>query len=331
MRFIPPVLLSVLLTLLTLPSFAQCVGENLLDTMLADKRAKLDAAIATPPYPTGNLWRAQMGGQTIHIMGTMHLTDPRLDVYLEPLWSVVEAADLILLEATRETMQQLKTEMATDPSLMFIKDGPTLIDRLPPEVWDRLSTEMSARGIPSFMVSKMQPWYVSMMLAIPPCAMTGMAEQNGVDQRIMARAETHNIPTRALEAYDVVFSLLGENDTGDDLDMIRMALIAANEGDAMIATLIKTYLSGDHRAIWELNRLQTMEAQADADVTGMFDEMEAKMLTNRNANWMPVILAAADDTENIVIAVGAAHLSGKDGLLFLLEQAGYSLTRVEGF
>jgi len=329
MRFI----LSVLFALWVLPAAAQCTGENLMQTMPANERAKLDAAVAAHPYPSGNLWRATKGGSTIHIMGTFHLSDPRFDAYLDPLWPTIKAADLILLEANREAMERLKTEMLTDSSLMFITDGPTLIDRLSPENWERLSSEMSARGIPSFMVSKMLPWYVSMMLSIPPCAMTGLAAQNGVDQRIMTRAESHNIPTRALEAYDVVFSLLGAENTEDELNGVRMALITANEGDSMIATLTEAYLSGNHRAIWELTRLQAMETQTKANVDGinMFAEMEAKMLTDRNANWMPVILAATEEADNIVVAVGAAHLSGKIGLLYMLEQSGYALTRVEGF
>lgn len=329
MRFI----LSLLFALFALPAAAQCVGENLLQTMQADKRAELDVAIAAHAYPSGNLWRATKNGSTIHIMGTFHLSDPRLDVYLDPLWPIIKAADLILLEGTRETLAQLQTEMATDPSLLFITDGPTLIDRLPTREWEDLSAAMSARGIPSFLVSKMQPWYASMMLSIPPCAMASMAEQNGVDQRIMAHAETHDIPTRALEAYDMVFSLLGGDDPEDELDAIRLALIGSNEADAMVATLTEAYLSGSHRAIWELSKHQMVEAQTktDMDLTKMFAGMEAKMLTDRNANWMPVILEAAEEADNIVVAVGAAHLSGSNGVLYLLEQTGYALTRVEGF
>lgn len=329
MRFV----LSVLLMLWALPAAAQCVGENLLQTMQADKRAELEATIAANPYPTGNLWRADKEGSTIHLMGTMHLSDERFDAYLEPLWPIVQAADLVLLEATSDTMEQLKTEMLTDASLMFITDGPTLIDRLPTQDWDRLSHEMSARGIPSFLVSKMQPWYVSMMLSIPPCAMAGIAAQNGVDQRIIAFAETNNIPTRALEAYDVVFSLFGGDNAAQELDGIRMALIGANDGDAMFATLVDAYLSGDHRAIWELSLHQAMEAQPETgmDVSKMFADMETKLLIDRNANWMEMILATAEDTENTLVAVGAAHLSGETGLLYMLEQAGYDLTRVDGF
>ncbi|WP_456391127.1 TraB/GumN family protein [Profundibacter sp.] len=329
MRFILP----VLLVLLALPANAQCVGKNLLETMPPAKRADLEAAIATHPYPSGNLWRAQRGDSTIHIMGTVHLTDPRLDAYLAPLWPIVATSDLILLEGTLETTKQLETALLTDRSLMFITDGPTLPDRLSPADWQHLSDEMSARGIPGFMASKMQPWFVSMMLAIPPCAMASMAAKKGVDQRIMAHAQTVNIPTRALEPYDTVFSLFASETPEEEIETIRLGLSTSGNAEAVIATLADAYFTGRHRLIWELGRLQVEEAdfKPSREISVLFNEMEAKVLTDRNANWMAGILKAASETDSVMVAVGAAHLSGEKGLLYLLGQAGYSLSRVDGF
>ena len=327
------ILLVFLLSILALPVSAQCVGENLLDSLAAEERAVLDAAIAQHPYPAGNLWNAQKTGSTIHILGTMHLNDDRLGPYLKPFWEIADNSDLILLEGTRGSMEKLKERMLKDPSVMFITDGPTLPERLPEDLWQTLSQEMSARGIPGFMTAKMQPWYASMMLAIPPCAMAGMAEQNGVDFRIMEYADSHNIPTRALEPYDTLFSLFGSNDPQEELDAIRLALVGAKNGDAMISTLIDTYLSGEHRMIWEFNRLQANRDSglSEAEANKMFAEMEGPLLIDRNVNWMDVILPAAAEADSIIVAVGAAHLSGEKGLLYMLEQSGYILSRVQGF
>jgi len=329
MRFI----LTILFSLLNLPAAAQCVGENLLDTMSAADRADLDKAIAAHPYPSGNLWKARKGNTTIHIMGTIHLSDERLASYLSPLWPILNSTDLVLLEANRESMAQLKSKMLSDPSLMFVTDGPTLPERLSDKDWELLTSEMSIRGVPGFLASKMQPWYVSMMLAIPPCAMAGVAEQNGVDQRIMAHAAELNIPARALEPYDIIFSLLGGSNSDEELSMLRMSLATSQNGDAMFATMIESYLAGEHRAIWELGRYQIFHTPGltQEDAAKMFSEMETALLTDRNANWMEVILPATEWADNILIAVGAAHLSGNEGLLFLLEQAGYTLTRIDGF
>ncbi|HBQ36669.1 MAG TPA: TraB/GumN family protein [Rhodobacteraceae bacterium] len=329
MRFILPFLLSFLAA----PAFAQCVGENLIAAMSDDERNRLNATVQQQPFPEGNLWHAQKGDSTIHIMGTMHLNDSRLTSYLQPLWPIIDSADLILLEGDRATMEQLKTEMMTNPSIMFITDGATLPERLTETEWQELSQQMSARGLPAFMVSKMRPWYVSMLLALPPCAMAGMKNPNGVDHRIINRATKHNIPTAALEPFDTIFSLFGGGDKDEELDMIRMALAGAQSGDAMIATMMESYLRGAHLEIWEFSRKYSVEKMDLPKEKSMeiFAEMEAKMLTDRNENWMGVILPAAAKNGNIVVAVGAAHLSGKQGVLNLLAQSGYELSRIQGF
>ena len=63
---------------------------------------------------------------------------------------------------------------------------------------------------------------------------------------------------------------------------------------------------------------------ADRALTGwaVFDEV---LLKRRNHAWMPRILSREE--EQLVVAVGALHLSGEEGVLNLLAQAGYALTR----
>jgi uncharacterized protein len=74
------------------------------------------------------------------------------------------------------------------------------------------------------------------------------------------------------------------------------------------------------------------------DVDGMveksqesFDKMdnsEDELLTNRNKNWIPLIIDMAKDKPTF-FAVGAAHLGGKNGVIRLLMQAGYTVEPVE--
>lgn len=57
----------------------------------------------------------------------------------------------------------------------------------------------------------------------------------------------------------------------------------------------------------------------------MTDEVYNEMLTKRNHNWinnMPDLMK----NESIFFAVGAAHLSGNDGVLKLLKERGYKVT-----
>lgn len=47
-------------------------------------------------------------------------------------------------------------------------------------------------------------------------------------------------------------------------------------------------------------------------------------MTDRNRAWVPKMEKLMDQTT--FFAVGAAHLSGEDGLLELLKEAGYKVT-----
>jgi len=59
----------------------------------------------------------------------------------------------------------------------------------------------------------------------------------------------------------------------------------------------------------------------------LWDSFMLELVEGRNRNWMRHILEIRDQTA--VIAVGAAHLPGDQGLLNLLSEAGYSLSRAE--
>jgi uncharacterized protein YbaP (TraB family) len=112
--------------------------------------------------------------------------------------------------------------------------------------------------------------------------------------------------------------------------MIRLSLPMARNAEDMLATMSASYDREDHRQIWEYSRVQSIvssgedPAKADAE----FAKMEETMINARNRAWLDKILKAAPG-KNLVIAVGAGHLAGTEGLLNLLQSAGYKLVRAE--
>ncbi|NRB01575.1 MAG: TraB/GumN family protein, partial [Rhodobacteraceae bacterium] len=44
-------------------------------------------------------------------------------------------------------------------------------------------------------------------------------------------------------------------------------------------------------------------------------------------NWIPVVEAAFEDNTTVTLAVGAAHLPGEFGVLTLLEDKGWAISR----
>lgn len=309
-----------------LPSIAaaECSRVDLIGDLDSAGEAELADLVAPHPFPTGNVWRAEMGNSTIHVIGTFHLSDPRFVPMMVEIEPILAAADMIYLESSAEDLAALEQKMLSDPTMLIITSGPTLVDMLSDENWARFEDAMTARGIPGFMAAKMQPWYASMMLAIPPCAMSAAISQNGLDQRIIEFAEGAGIPTAGLEDPEATLNLFAEEDMASQIEMLRATLVMNEQADAMFTTMLEAYFDGRHREIWEFNRMIALaapEAEVE-DYAGLFQEMEDTLLTTRNTNWMEVLLPATV-SGNYVVAVGAGHLSGHTGVLNLLAEAGY--------
>ncbi len=328
MRLFPVVMLSFLLGLG--PAAAACVGRDLIADLPQDERQALQTATDAVPFPAGNRWRAEKAGQVIDLIGTYHLDDPRLAPLLASTLPALDKATALLVEAGPEEEKALKDRIAREPALLIITDGPTLPEALPPEDWDRLSQAMADRGIPGFMAAKFRPWYISMMLSIPTCALTEMGTPNGLDRQLIDAAKARGTPVQALEPYDTVFRIFDRLSQQDQLSMITSALAMVDGAEDMSATLAAQYFAGQNRLIWEFMRAETLKlpGYTPEQVAQEFATMEEAMIDSRNRAWIPVIETAAAKGP-VLVAFGALHLPGKQGVLNLLAQDGWTVTRLD--
>lgn len=319
----------ILLGLSALPGRAACEGENLIEAMEPAARAELEAAADAIPHAQGNLWRAERGGRVMHLLGTYHLDDPRHAGILATALPLLEDAGTVLVEAGPEEEEALKARLAREPSLMLITEGPTLLEQMEPEEWALLAAAMELRGIPAFMASKLRPWYVAMLLGIAPCAMESLAEPNGLDRQIVDAAAAAGVPVRALEPYDTIFGLFSHMSPEEQLGMIRSTLALEDKSEAMGRTLADLYFAEQSRLIWEFARQEArnLPGYTPEQIEAEFARMEQVLMNDRNRAWIPVIEAAAAEGP-VLVAFGALHLSGEEGVLALLEAAGWRVERV---
>ncbi|MCV2869528.1 TraB/GumN family protein [Defluviimonas sp. WL0002] len=310
-------------------TWAQCAGQNLLDAMPPDAFAALEASSESHPYATGNRYVATKGDNIIHFVGTLHVYDSRMDEPLERLKSVIAHSDAIYVEATDAEQQQLKSEIAKRPELIFATEGATLPERLGQEDWTLLSGELAARGMPAVLASKLRPWYATAILGLPPCAIKELGgKANGLDKLIMDEAANARVPVFALEPYDAAIRVFTDMDDADQLDILRSSLPLLSESENVYETLIESYFGEKNRLFWEYTRERSVaESPEDPETAAAdFARMEDALLIRRNYSWIDPILKAAEGNE-IIVAVGAAHLSGVNGLLALVEEHGYRIDR----
>jgi uncharacterized protein YbaP (TraB family) len=318
------------LGLWAVPAHAQCTGQNLISALPEAQRYDLLRAAHSQRNATGNLWRATRRDQVLIVAGTFHLDDPRHDALMLALLPLLAASKTLLVEAGPAEEDALRQKMTTDTTVMMSVEGPRLADNLPPEEWQKLTDALLQRGIPSSLSTKLQPWFVTMMLSTPPCALQLAAQGRGLDKRLTDVAIAQGIPIHALEPFDTALTLFDRLSLDEQITMIRNALLIEAQAADYLKTTADAFFAGDSRLAWEFNRQisYALPGVTRDEIDGQFIQMEEALLASRNRNWIATIEQTLESGPTFA-AFGALHLSGKEGVLALLEARGFLLQRLD--
>jgi hypothetical protein len=147
----------------------------------------------------------------------------------------------------------------------------------------------------------------------------------------MGIAEAAGTPMAPLEPWDTVFGLMTAGTMEEQLDALRLSVLDPGPAEEMLVAMLEGYFAGRIAEVWELTRLsaELEPGAAGADGPAAFAMMEQALIRTRNAAWIPVIEAAAERSPRLLVAAGAAHLPGEDGVLRLLERQGWTIAPLD--
>lgn len=328
-----PAFLLILGLLAPAQAQAPCGGADLLPQRPVAERQAIEAALAAAPFSQGLFWEARKGSARVVLAGTYHLADARHAALVKKLRPELEKAALLLVEADEGAEKALAAAAVERPALLFLTEGPSLLQQLPKVEWERLAEAAGRRGIPPFMAAKYRPWLLAVMLGFAECGDMQDARA-GLDHQLMAAAKAAGLPIAAIEPYDTLFQLFDALPDAAELDMLRSALRMVPLQEDLGFTLAEAYFAEQPYLIWELTRALSADpayllpGQSAAQSLEDFELLGTLLITKRNAAWIPVIEKSAAEGP-LFVAVGALHLPGEKGVLALLAARGWTITRLD--
>jgi uncharacterized protein YbaP (TraB family) len=307
---------------------AVCAGKDLVAELQADDAPALERireTAARTENGEGLLWKLEREGTPpSYLFGTMHVTDPRVLDLPEPARKALDEAERLVIETTDALSQdKMMAVLATRPDLMMFTDATTLSSLLTPQ--DRRTVEggLQARGISLASVNKMKPWMLAAMLASSPCELARQAKGEPVlDVKLAAQAQAANKEVLGLESGAEQLDAMARLPMAFHLSSLVETLALGNRIDDVTETMITLYRQEQIPLLWPLLDHVMPEAGGEG-----YAEFEQVMITARNhvmaQRAQPIL-----DQGDVFMAVGALHLPGKDGLVRLLRDAGYTVTSV---
>lgn len=308
-----------------------CAGQDLVEIMQRDepqKYQKLTAEADGVLNGKGTFWRIEKDGlEPSYLLGTMHVTDPRVLNMPKGAQEAFASAKTVVVESD-EILDDKKAASAifAKPELSMFLDGKSITDMLSPEDKKRLEDGLQQRGIPLASVIKMKPWILASFVALPACEFKRKAQgASFLDKKIAEDGVATGKSVKGLE------TLLEQIQAMADLPMdfhMKALVETLSVGDRMqdiMWTMTDLYLQENVGAI------MPMITAATPETSGMDDDgyasFEKRIITDRNhimaERAAPILAEGA-----VFMAVGALHLPDQEGVIELLRKQGYTLTRV---
>ncbi|OAP39083.1 polysaccharide biosynthesis protein GumN [Sinorhizobium glycinis] len=307
-----------------------CGGSNVLAELERSDPARL-AAIRREadavPNGKGLLWKIEGRGLApSFLLGTMHVTDPRVLAMPAGGAEAYAGAKTVVVESD-EIIDERKASAAIlmRPDLTMFADNRTIDDFL--EAKDRALLEegLKARGIPLPLVARMKPWMIASFVALPACEFTRKAAgASFLDKKLAEDAVSQGKSLKGLESLVEQLSAMDSLPVEWHLRALIDTLALGRTIDDVLATMTDLYLAGDTGMIMPMMR-SVAEKISPGDLG--YADFEQRIIIDRN-RIMAVRAEPILKEGNVFMAVGALHLPGKEGLVELLRQQGFTLTPV---
>ncbi|MBL0183075.1 MAG: TraB/GumN family protein [Chitinophagaceae bacterium] len=201
-------------------------------------------------------------------------------------------------------------------SMMSMKGGKKLKDILTEDEYKRVEIFFKDSLKSSLnMFQGMKPLLLTSLVypKLMPCAAVTSVEEQLVKLAKQNKKEIRGLETMAFQAS--VFDSIPYKEQADEL---LKTIGSLSKSKRLFDSMVKAYKSQN------MSLLENMLTNDDFGMEGSQDVLVNK----RNENWV-VQLKDIMKKEPVFVATGAGHLPGKDGLIALLLQQGYTVRPVE--
>ena len=275
---------------------------------LASSQTSLDNAL---------LWQLSHPDWTkpSYLFGTIHIINAE-DYFLpDGFLTALDAADKIVFEIDIADMSDMSVIMGIIPKIMM-DNGTTLKDLLSEGDYALITSHFEKMGLPSFMLERIKPMFLSVMASgdINPMGMVS-GKVKSYEMEIFQLASSSGKPTGGLETMEYQLDLFDEIPYEAQAKMLVESVKSSKSEDDTFKIMVDMYKAQDINAM----------AQSIKDEAEGLAQYEDKLLTQRNKNWIPLIMADSKE-KTVLYAVGAGHLGGAQGVLNLLKDQGVLVT-----
>jgi uncharacterized protein YbaP (TraB family) len=259
------------------------------------------------------LWRISDSDSEIWLFGTVHVLPPALKWRDTRIDQAFDAADTVYFETATDAPAQSNIA-ALVQRYGYNKPGVTLASMLTSSDRARLARICAKLHIAPAQLDPAKPWLVAVQISVAEVMAQGQAQAAGVDSVLDADAKAHNKKRAYFESAEEQIRFFADLDMAVQRQFLSATLREIEDQPSNMDSLDQAWARGD---------VKTLSREINKDLRGAGPEIYDALIKDRNKRWADKIDQMMKGSGKAFIAVGAAHLVGKDGVPALLRAKGY--------
>ena len=273
------------------------------------------AAEVKQPFSDGRLFRVSRAGiADSFIFGTIHIGDPRVASVAARLDDVLRRSRTLAVELVPQAADNALGDFEQ------LEGNGRLESLVGAKAFAEVRRDLARQGVASDVIARLKPWAALLKITRVQPAST----ETSLDAEIVAMASMRGMRMMSLELVDEQIAAFDAVPIESQVAMLRHALAHRDALAATVEPTIEAWLRGD------LAALANLPAQAGRQFPGMERHYRAfaKHVIDGRTVLMHYRLFMPLREGRVFAAVGATHLYGKRGLLAMIRQDGYRVTKL---
>lgn len=268
-------------------------------------------------FPNGLLWRVQkIGVPDSFIFGTIHLIDSRITKLPAKVQEILGNKDQIDTLCTEVPFDRASLQYAS--ASIFLREATNLNAIVGEVLYERTAVLLERKLISRDTSARLKPWAAMVFL------MWFDEQQLPLDGLLYQAGVQRNLKVCGLETMAELIGLVDSFPVKSQTLMLQVAVDNYMQIPNMWEKMAASYLTTDLLGLVDATHDGITNSQTARDLNKTFIE---NVLTNRNRILVNRMQTQLNQGKAFIV-ISALRLPGNEGVLNLLEQQGYKITRI---
>lgn len=296
-----------------------------------------DPEVVPPPAETSDItpamWKVESNGGTVYFLGSMHALDESCYPLPDEITNAYEASDSLAVECDIITYGKDMQAQIDLASKMVYSDGTTIADHIDPELYESAKQLLTDAKLYNALYDYYNELMWAQLVEMAMMEEAGLDSTLGLDSVLLTKALEEGKDIIEIESVDFQMGILYGQPEELNKFMLECDVYYYEDQCEALTELFKAWCAGDVEAIAASEEDEDTEDGEEIEISeelqAMIDEYNKQLMDDRNAGMITKAIEMLENGDNVLYVVGAAHFVGDTGIIKGLEDAGYTVERIE--